>query len=392
MKKGKLTIGILGAFQNGKSTLVNCLLGREVARTGGYGKSVTSVNTKYCYGNSEMVRYYYNGKLLKETSFKMDSLNNFPNETTEIHVILRSPILEHINILDTPGFNANDHDDSIAQSSYEDIDAAVLLIINKGLNTVEKEIAKNLVHKGIPYFIVMNCMDAGDDMWSPDSEQNGTIANNIIADLELNHLNPISFGGKSIWITNLLWYWHSSFCLKKTELEQKQYKRIRAFFDLYFDTHLSESSHFLAINARLQNTQTLSSLNTTVLLQQEFEGYSSRMTSSFRNIINSNQKYIQQKIDEYQKTIEVNRGKMDVNINKIKLLKEEIHKIDKESSFDFSSGGLVANLLWGAGKYLGKKLRMSTKGVEIRELEQTNEFMMMDNNSYSDFIIYLKKL
>ena len=386
MKKDKLTIGILGAFQNGKSTLVNCLLGREVAYTGGYGKSVTSVNTKYCHGDSEMVRYYDNGELLREIPLKMDCSNDSPNNATEIHVILRSPILEHINILDTPGFNANDHDDSIAQSSYEDIDAAVLLIINKGLNTVEKEIAKNLAHKGIPYFIVMNCMDAGDDMWNPDSEHNALIANNII------HLNPISIGGKSIWITNLLWYWHSSLCLRHTELEQKQYKRIRAFFDLFFDAHLSESSHFLAINACLQDNQTLSFLNTIVSLQQEFEDYSIRMTSAFRNIINSNQKFIQQKIDEYRKSIDANKRAIDINTKEIKLIKDEIRDIDKESSFDFSSGGFVANLLWGAGKYLGKRLRMSTRGGEIRKLEQANEFMTMDNDSYSDFINYLKKL
>lgn len=392
MKKVKLTIGILGAFQNGKSTLVNCLLGREVARTGGYGKSVTSVNTRYSYGESEMVRYYHNGHLLKEDPFKIDCENDFPNNATEIHVILQSPILEHINILDTPGFNANDHDDSIAQSSYEDIDAAILLIINKGLNTVEKEIAKNLAHKGIPYFIVMNCMDAGNDMWNPDSEQNVLIANNIIADLELNHLNPISFGGRRIWITNLLWYWHSSICSRQSELEHKQYKRIRAFFDLFFDNHLSESSHFLEINARLKDKQTLYSLNTIVALQQEFEDYSNQLTSTFRDIIKSNQKFIQHKIAEYRKLIETNTEIIEANIKKVDLIRDEIREIDKESSFDFSSGGFFANLLWGAGKFLGKQLRMSTKEGKIKELEQANGLMMMDNNSYADFINFLNNL
>lgn len=392
MKNDKLTIGILGAFQNGKSTLVNCLIGREVARTGGYGKSVTSVNTRYSYGDSEMVRYYQNGNLLKEESFKIEYEKDLPNNATEIHVILQSPILKHINILDTPGFNANEHDDSIALSSYDDIDAAVLLIINKGLNIVEKNIAKQLTQKCIPYFIIMNCMDEGNDMWKPDSEQNVLIANNIIADLELNHLNPIPFGGKSIWVTNLLWFWHSLSCLKHTELESKQSKRIRAFFDLFFDEHLSKSSHFKEIDKCLQDKQALTSLHTIVALQKEFEFYSSQLASAFKNIIDSNQTFIQNKIIEYRKAIDSNKEKIDSNKDTIEQLKGEIEDIDRESSFDFSSGGFFANLLWGAGKYLGKQLRMSTKGGKIRALEQENGLMTMDNNSYADFIKFLNNL
>ena len=53
----KINVGILGEFQNGKSTFVNCLLDDMVAKTGGYGLSVTSTSTMYEYGSVQNVSY-----------------------------------------------------------------------------------------------------------------------------------------------------------------------------------------------------------------------------------------------------------------------------------------------------------------------------------------------
>jgi len=51
----KFTVGVFGEFQYGKSTFINCLLNRNIAKTGGAGVRVTSYNTLYTYSSSEYV-------------------------------------------------------------------------------------------------------------------------------------------------------------------------------------------------------------------------------------------------------------------------------------------------------------------------------------------------
>ena len=68
-----MDVGIIGCFQNGKSTLINCLLGAKIAPTGGDGWSVTSANTIYCYSQQNTV-LSVDGK--KNNNFTLNDLTN----------------------------------------------------------------------------------------------------------------------------------------------------------------------------------------------------------------------------------------------------------------------------------------------------------------------------
>ena len=118
MNENKLNIGIVGCYQNGKSTFVNCLLDDVVARTG-QGISTTSINTRYVYGDVQKVEYCSGSNIVKSTRLcNFLSTSEYPENIDEIVVTLWKPLLKNINIIDTPGFNANDTDDAMAPSCW----------------------------------------------------------------------------------------------------------------------------------------------------------------------------------------------------------------------------------------------------------------------------------
>lgn len=298
--KGKINIGILGEFQNGKSTLVNCLLGRNVALTGGLGHNVTSVNTKYVYGDVSTAKFFQaNGEAIKE--FLIDSSYQYicPKGTTSKILSLRSNVLKQFNLIDTPGFNANDCDEQVAKDSLKDIDVAILLVTNKSLSSLEKDIARLLSSKSIPFFIIMNCMDSGLGLWNPDSEQNIIIEANILADLDSYNLSPISFGGHRLWRCNLLWYWHSTFCKRLNEIEKLQYERINSYYLFRgkpSENTLKTMSLFERIAEAFNNSSYISSLRLLSVLHSNFE-------QLLQNYIKRSDEFLSQRIVLFSKSL-----------------------------------------------------------------------------------------
>ena len=88
MSKG-FTIAVVGGFQRGKSTLVNALLGRDVAEMG-QGLSTTHENREY-------------------------------------------PLSSSVAVIDTPGFNANEDDDGTAAAAIDKADVVVYVHESKAL-------------------------------------------------------------------------------------------------------------------------------------------------------------------------------------------------------------------------------------------------------------------
>ena len=207
----KINVGILGGFQNGKSTFVNCLLDDMVARTGGYGLSVTSVNTTYQYGIVQNVAYC-SDKDVVSNSRLADFLTceAYPQNTQKIVVSLWKPILDKVNIIDTPGFNANDKDTAMAADSLKDLDVAVLIIDNKDISSTELEVLRLLKKSHVPFFVIMNCKNYMGNSWMPKSSFNENIAKNNIGKIHQLGLKPIAIEKEEIWQTNLLWFWFAS--------------------------------------------------------------------------------------------------------------------------------------------------------------------------------------
>lgn len=151
--KNKPTIGLIGAFQNGKSTLVNCLFGRQLAKVGGLGLSVTCVNTRYTYHSKNEVDFIHNGAVLKTISLEdyLTDSTDTPTNATEIIIRYQDSLLERFDIVDTPGFNANESDSSMAESAFNGIDIAILVLRNKSISQPEFNILKLLSQYNIPF-------------------------------------------------------------------------------------------------------------------------------------------------------------------------------------------------------------------------------------------------
>jgi GTPase Era involved in 16S rRNA processing len=217
MENNKLNVGIIGGFQNGKSTFVNCLLDGLVARTGGEGVSVTSVNTKYVYGDIQSVSYLSAGREQKKVTLsEFVETKTFPNGIDEIVVSLWKPILKTINIIDTPGFNAKQKDTAMAINSLKGLDVAIVVVNNRGLekqgneNPAEKDIMKIMTQRHIPFFVLMNCTDTGGLRWLPKSQFNQDMFKKISADIQTEHLTPVSINKFPVWACNLKWFWYAT--------------------------------------------------------------------------------------------------------------------------------------------------------------------------------------
>ncbi|MBQ4485344.1 MAG: 50S ribosome-binding GTPase [Prevotella sp.] len=229
----KINVGILGEFQNGKSTFVNCLLDDMVAKTGGYGLSVTSTSTMYEYGSVQNVSYLSKGsKIANSRLVDFLATDSYPSKTDKVMVSLWKPILNNINIIDTPGFNANEEDTAMATSSLLEIDIAVLVMENKDISTTEIKILSLLKQHHIPFFVIMNCKDHMGNSWTPNSEFNNRIAKKNIARIHSQGLTPIPINKEEIWQTNLLWFWFASeqYLSENEDKRQKYIKKINYYY------------------------------------------------------------------------------------------------------------------------------------------------------------------
>ncbi len=221
----KLNVGIVGGFQNGKSTFVNCMLDDLVARTGGEGVRVTTVNVKYTYGETQSVDYLSNRNVVETTTLrKFLQSKEFSPIINEVRVSLWKPILRYVNIVDTPGFNANDVDTSMALASLNDLDAAIIVVNNKGLSETEVQIMSSLSIRGIPFYVIMNCLNNGGDSWNPQSKFNEEKEKAISDAMRNKQFYPQRIeNDRPIIRANFLWFWYSSEQFNQEENEKQEY-------------------------------------------------------------------------------------------------------------------------------------------------------------------------
>ena len=158
-----MTVGIVGHYQNGKSTLINCLIGRYVCPTGDGSISTTSKISKHCFGKDTV-------------------------------------------LIDTPGLDANEEDNRETQSILNQLDCAIIVLQNKGLSTKDR-IAINLLNRyGCPIMAIINCTDYGNkNKWSPSSDFNKRIQNEIKTQLN----GFLTVDGFDVMLVNLQWYWYT---------------------------------------------------------------------------------------------------------------------------------------------------------------------------------------
>lgn len=154
-----LTISIVGGFQRGKSSLVNALLGCNVAEMG-RGLSTTHENSLYSL----------------------------------------SPA---VSIIDTPGFDANGEDDGTAASAIDKSDVVVYVHASNQLGQKYDDVFNRALAARKKMVFLLNCRKF--EKWSPD--ENDDIVSTIEAELETKRLKPITIplNGRIVTPINILW-------------------------------------------------------------------------------------------------------------------------------------------------------------------------------------------
>ena len=136
---GLLTVSVVGDFNSGKSTFINALMGMDICPVG--DKPTTASVTYFIPGAQERIEQELeDGKRVPLEKSKYRALachkKEGDNKPHIFHISINSPILEHIRLVDTPGFNApppNTNDTRVTQSAVVESDVLfVLMDINKG--------------------------------------------------------------------------------------------------------------------------------------------------------------------------------------------------------------------------------------------------------------------
>lgn len=265
MQSHKPVIGIFGNFQNGKSTLINCLLRDSLAKVGGKGMSVTDVNTRYTYGQEFIVKAIKDGKVVQEMrNAEKYKYFRVSERVDEVVLQIKNNVLKEYDLLDTPGLDANEQDTEQALNSIVKCDFAILVLRNKGSSQTEKALAKSLYTKHIPFVVLINCYNSIDieGSWSPVSRHNRLIGHNIIADLKSSGITPfLSKGYPQILLVNLIWEWIALDITDEDEsIGIKSAKRLlNNSWEEYFDEEafslkiLAENSQFDSVSRLLND-------------------------------------------------------------------------------------------------------------------------------------------
>lgn len=205
-------ISVVGCFQNGKSTFINCLLDQSVARPGD-GRATTKISTRYRWGESTSVKFRTNHGLQSvslEEYLECASLSQLSkNSAFQAEITLTKQILNKIELIDTPGFEAEERDTENVTRSLNEADYAIVVLTNKrALGEPELAMFECIKSKSIPFAIIMNCLNNNSTLeWYPNHRKNVKIIQTNEAILDKWGCFPEEIDGHLIYSCNLLWYW-----------------------------------------------------------------------------------------------------------------------------------------------------------------------------------------
>lgn len=206
-----IKIGIVGEFQAGKSTLINCLLKRQIASVGD-GTSTTHTIVNYKYSSVERIEYTNNsGDLITKDVSELDFLDvNF--NIKEIDVYVNIPILKDFILVDMPGFGYNNADDKAAEYAMSQIDFAIAVMTNyRAIGGEESKFLltiQQLKRHNVQYYLCLNCTD--EKKWTPSNKLNTEILKESME--HLSQYMPLSIPDDvDVPIVNFMWFWYSQY-------------------------------------------------------------------------------------------------------------------------------------------------------------------------------------
>ncbi len=166
---GLLTVSVVGDFNSGKSTFINALLGMDVCPVG--DEPTTASVTRFVHGDEKRIEQEQadgTRVALDEADYRAlaQHKKEGDSEPHTFRISVNSPVLDHIQLVDTPGFNApppNANDTRVPEEAVIESDVLfVLTDANKGnpsntlLEQLERISQSSTNESRQPVFLLLN--------------------------------------------------------------------------------------------------------------------------------------------------------------------------------------------------------------------------------------------
>ena len=173
MMKRLPRIAVVGLFQTGKSLVVNGVLGGACLPVGSSGLRTTPCPITCSFGALDRVEVICNDgrRILGSLAqvFSTTQNNELLYQPKVIEAYLNRPILCDMILVDTPGFDFADGDDSSAAEAVTRSDAS-LLVVTQQLPAATRAFDKLVATlKQRPWGLVLNCGKSGPHLEDPNS-------------------------------------------------------------------------------------------------------------------------------------------------------------------------------------------------------------------------------
>lgn len=208
----KPVVAIVGGFQIGKSTLVNCLLDDHYAPTG-KGLRTTAASTLFRYGEAEEAWLFHGDNPQGERLARRQDVFDSSREVAPddwFRISAWKPLLQNVDIVDTPGYNAQDKDDKSASAAIAASSVVVIVQAAKAMDDVCRAIVREACVPGKRCLFLLNCTNT--ECWSPDDSQNVEIGASIEAELQSMGVSDyfLRVGNHLVHPVNALWAWYAT--------------------------------------------------------------------------------------------------------------------------------------------------------------------------------------
>lgn len=204
-------VTVAGAFQNGKSTLINCLLDDQYAPMG-KGVRTTACCSYFRYGEAEVATLVH-GETGKEEVLERREVIFEPafscTGKDHLEITCWKPLLQKVVLVDTPGFDANKEDDEAARYAIRHSDIVIFVHDTRQLDDPARKILKMVQGEGKHLLFLMNCKD--DQNWHPANSRNMRVAETLEAQLQEMGMDDalLRIRGRCVWNCNPLFAWYA---------------------------------------------------------------------------------------------------------------------------------------------------------------------------------------